>query len=40
MFLAMSDLTVDEHEELSQHIYIKVNADIFNLKNLENSYAS
>jgi hypothetical protein len=40
MFLAMSDLTVDEHEELSQHIYIKVNADIFNLQNLENSYAS
>lgn len=29
MFLAMSDLTDDEHEKFSQHIYIKINAEIF-----------
>lgn len=34
-FLDMSDLNDDEKEKFAQNLYIKINAEIFNLHNIE-----
>lgn len=40
LFWNNSDLSDDEKENLDKNIYIQINADIFNLQNVEHFYAS